>query len=86
MSKIQSLFIFIFRLTSFKMDDVPSPVPLRNRANMSDEEYEKAREEACTYFSVDRMSHPTIQSTLNVSRQFVRRCITIIICKLLITD
>ncbi len=64
------------------MDDVPSPVPLRNRANMSDEEYEKAREDAFTSFSRDRMSHVNVERTLNVSQQFVKRYMTTIICKL----
>ena len=68
------------------MDDIPSPVPLRNRANMPDEEYEKAREDAFTYFSKDRMPCAKIVRTLNVSKQFVRRYITTIICKLSMSD
>ena len=64
------------------MDDIPSPVPLRNRANMSDEEYEKARGDAFSYFSKDRMPYVKIERTLNESQQFVKRYMTTIICKL----
>ena len=61
------------------MEDPPSPVPLRTKANMSSEDYEAARQDAFTFFSVDDMSMANIERTLNVSQQFVKRYIIIIV-------
>jgi len=55
------------------MDDRPSPVPLRTKANnMSVGECEAAREGAFTFASVDDIFTANIERILNVPRQFVK--------------
>ena len=46
---------------------------------MSVGEYEAAREDSFTFFSVDDMSMAHIERILNVPRQFVKRYIIILI-------
>ena len=70
------MIFFLFADSS--MEGPPSPVPLRSKANMFVEEYEAAREDAFTFFSVDDMSMAHIERILNAPRQFVKRYIIII--------
>lgn len=55
------------------MDNIPYLAPVRNRSNMSNEEYEKARGDVFAYHSAGSISRRKISKILNVSEQFVRR-------------